>query len=110
MNIIITEQQFQRLKKSSDTCPTMIKFSFYDKKWGRWGKRIICTDQTFYDEIQKYVNLGLEHRNLNMLNDEVIDTIKTYFSDTYYVFKDRIDINFIHGGDVPEIAVKFKLN
>jgi len=110
MKFIITEQQFKRLKNTKDTCTTMVKFSFYDKKWEKWGKRMVCTDQAFYDAIKEYGNTDLKDKNLSLLSDNIVDAIKTYFSDTYYVFKDRIDINYIHGGEVPEIAAKFKLN
>jgi hypothetical protein len=110
MKLIITEQQFKRLKNSNDTCTTMIMFSFFDKKWGKWGKRMVCTDQVFYDAIKEYGNTDLKDKNISLLSDDIIDTIKTYFSDTYYVFKERVDINYIHGGEVPEIAAKFKIN
>jgi len=109
MKLIITEQQFKRLTRSSDTCPNMVRFKFYDKKWGTWGKRNVCVDDNFYNLLTDYLELDLENRTLENVNPELIEMIRTYFDETYYRPVEHLQIDNITNFDIPTISVKYKL-
>lgn len=109
MKIIISEDQFKRLKKKSETCPTLVRFKFYDKKWGVWGKRNICVDDNFYDLITEYLNIDLENRTVDKIKPELFELIKKYFDETYYKPVEHMVIDTITNFDVPTVSIKYKL-
>lgn len=109
MRIIITEQQFKRLTKSTDTCPTMVRFKYFDKKWGGWAKRHVCVDDYFYELLMEYLNQDLENRNLDNLNPELIELIKKYYDETYYKPVEHLTIDNITNFDIPTVEVKYQM-
>ena len=100
MKLIITEHQFERLKKGLD-CPYVVRFEYVKKITNNHGRRFVCVDKEFYNLIQSY-------DFQNGLDINLKEAILEYYNKTYYWFPNEITIMFIHGGDNPSVGVKYQ--
>jgi hypothetical protein len=104
MKIILTESQYERLKKGVD-CPYVVRFDFYDVGWTKYGKRKICVDENFFNLIQEYSEQDLETREIG---DELKGLIYDYYKKSYYFFPNEIEINYIFGGKEPIVGINYR--
>lgn len=101
---MITERQFQRLKKGI-YCPYVVRFDFYNVGWTKYGKRKICVDKHFYDLIQEYADQDIRTREIS---DELKQLIYAYYREAYYYFPNEIKISYIHGGNEPMVGINYR--
>lgn len=104
MKVIITESQFQRLKKGVQ-CPYVVRFEYYNVGWTKYGKRRVCVDEHFYNLIQEYSDQDLGSREVS---DELKELIYDYYKKSYYFFPNEIKITYIHGGDEPIVGIDYR--
>jgi GNAT superfamily N-acetyltransferase len=108
MKIIISEAQFERFKKGM-TCPFKVVFEYTTKVTLNRGRRTVCVDEDFYNRLIEDINKKYEDYS-HKFNDTLISDIKGYFYETYYMDESRVKIDFIRGGDIPTIGIKYDAN
>jgi hypothetical protein len=105
MKLIITEEQYKRLKKGDD-CPFLVFFNFYEKGIKRQGTRKVCVDKEFWSELQEYLLHKFDESY--EISEKLESMIKRYYFDTYYFSPDRTEIRYITQVDYPKIGVFYK--
>ena len=97
MNIIITEDQYERIGRY-ETCPTQVTFHVYKRVVGRWKQRTRCVNDEFYDLIQEYQ----EHKfdDGYVMDEKLIELIQEYYYKTYYLTPDEYTIEYITGNSI----------
>lgn len=102
MNIILTEDQYQRIGRYN-SCPTQVTFSVFTPIVSRWKQRTRCVSDEFYTLLQEYQEDKFDKsRSINSTLKKLIDE---YFYKTYYITPEEFEINYITGN-----VVNIKLN
>jgi hypothetical protein len=97
MNIIITEDQYERIGRY-ETCPTQVTFSVYKRVVGRWKQRTRCVSDEFYDLLQYYQEHKFEDES--EISEKLKELIYEYYYKTYYLTPDEYEIEYITGNVV----------
>ena len=95
MKILITEEQFGRIKKGIK-CPYIVHFSYYRRVSKFSARRAVCVDEETWNLIQNDSN-----------SEELRRRIIKHYEDAYYMYPEKIKISFIHNGSEPRIGVTY---
>ena len=104
MKILISEQQFTRMKKGMD-CNHIVKFGFRNAGWGKYGRRYICVDDHFYDLLNNY---SMNTIGVGDIPTELKNLILKYYFDTYHWEPYEITINGISGGKDARVDIVYR--
>lgn len=85
--------EFKRLKPQ-DRSERKITFELYDRICKKWKKRNIEVEPEFYNLLNEYLDKK-ELGKSNIIPQKLYNHIMDYYSDTYFIDRRRLEINFI---------------
>lgn len=90
--------EFKRLSPK-DKSERKVIFELYDVISKHWRKRNIEVEPEFLSLLNNYVD-NFELGKTNIIPQDLYNHIMDYYSDTYWVDRKRLSINFIHKGHI----------
>lgn len=90
--------EFKRLKPQ-DKSDRKITFELYDRISKKWKKRNIEVEPEFYNLLNEYLDKK-ELGKSNIIPQKLYNHIMDYYSDTYFIDRRRLEINFIKKGHI----------
>jgi hypothetical protein len=93
MKLIITETQYERLKKG-ETCPHEIEFEVYKPIEYRWKKRKRCISYEFYKLINEHYKHSFNEERPE-IDERLRELINDYYYETYYYYPEEFTIRSI---------------
>jgi hypothetical protein len=105
MKIIITEEQYEKMKKGMD-CDTQVMFQYADAITSKIGSRKVCVDEGFYNLLMDEINNKYSHHHIT--SGDLINKIFDYFYDANGFEAKNLKFDFVSGGSVPIARVIYQ--
>jgi Zn finger protein HypA/HybF involved in hydrogenase expression len=112
MKLIITEAQFDRLKKGI-SCLYPINFTFVENVTLRRGTRRICVNKEFNDKLRQHSHNQISKEN-NKIDSDLWLEICQYYKKAYHFLPEELTFVTAHSSsnnkDIGLVEVKYKFN